>query len=420
MQSINANVSVSFRYDVHFTTDLFDPANTLLLETVLRDKDAAEVAHSSFRPVRVLFAIDESVEKFCPLVAKIHKYFEAHSDKIALCGEPMLLPGGERIKNEEEHVQSVQQAVNDRGLDRHSYIAAIGGGALLDAVGYAAATSHRGVRLLRVPTTTLSQDDSGVGVKNAINAFGKKNFIGTFAPPWAVLNDFRFLETLPDREWRGGISEAVKVGLIKDAEFFSFLEENAFALAVRDMSAMQPLVRRSAEIHVQHICNSGDAFEMGSSRPLDFGHWAAHKLEQLTSYKLHHGEAVAIGIALDVTYSHLMGFLDEAGWKRVLQVLADVGFELEHPMMNSHLDDLSHPECLFAGLREFREHLGGQLTITLLRGIGDGFDVHEIDEATMIRALHLLEETWARIKDGERVTETAAKAEKRELAEVAA
>ena len=416
MQSISANVVVSFHYDVHFTTDLFDPENTLLLDTILRDKEPGEVRHKSFRPVRVMFAIDESVEKFCSVASKIHKYFQAHASKIALCCEPLLLPGGERIKNEAEHVARVQQAVHDTGLDRHSYMAAIGGGALLDAVGYAAATSHRGVRLLRVPTTTLSQDDSGVGVKNAVNAFGKKNFIGTFAPPWAVLNDFRFLETLPDREWRGGISEAVKVAAIKDAKFFEFLEENAGALANREMEAMQPMVRRSAEMHVNHICTSGDAFEMGSSRPLDFGHWAAHKLEQLTDYRLHHGEAVAMGIALDVTYSHLAGHLDEDGWKRVLQVLADVGFELTHPLMNSHLDEPSHPDCLFAGLREFREHLGGQLTITLLRGIGDGFDVHEIDEPLMIESLRKLEETWCRMKDGERLIEKSG----RELAEVVA
>ena len=91
---------------------------------------------------------------------------------------------------------------------------AIGGGAVLDAVGYAAATAHRGVRLIRVPTTVLSQDDSAVGVKNGINAFGKKNFVGSFAPPHAVLNDFDLLRTLQDRDWRAGISEAVKVALL--------------------------------------------------------------------------------------------------------------------------------------------------------------------------------------------------------------
>ena len=124
---------------------------------------------------------------------------------------------------------SVHRAIHEYGIDRHAYVLAVGGGALLDMVGYAAATAHRGVRLVRVPTTVLSQNDSGIGVKNSVNAFGKKNFLGTFAPPFAVFNDFTFLTTLSDRDWRAGISEAIKVALLKDATFFAFLEEHATA-----------------------------------------------------------------------------------------------------------------------------------------------------------------------------------------------
>ena len=131
-------------------------------------------------------------------------------------------------------------------IDRHSYVVAIGGGAVLDAVGYAAATAHRGVRLVRVPTTTLSQDDSAVGVKNGINAFGKKNFVGTFAPPHAVLNDFDLLTTLDDRDWRAGISEAVKVALLKDSAFFAWIEQHARELDERSLDAMAMLVHRCA------------------------------------------------------------------------------------------------------------------------------------------------------------------------------
>ncbi len=242
-----------------------------------------------------------------------------------------------------------------------------------------AATAHRGIRLLRIPTTTLSQNDSGVGVKNGINAFGKKNFTGTFAPAWAVINDLRFLETLPDREWRAGIAEAVKVALIKDAAFFEQIEDSVPALAARDLEAMGRMNHRCAELHVQHICQGGDPFEMGSSRPLDFGHWSAHKLEQLTNYRLRHGEAVAIGLALDVTYSHLQGWLGADDVRRVCDVLAGVGFSLYDPGLES-------PE-IFQGLREFREHLGGELTIQMLRRIGEGFNVHEIDEDLMRRGI---------------------------------
>lgn len=390
LEAIHGEVHVRFEYAVHFTTDLFDPGNPLLCE-VLTGEGRGPVQNGyavkkdltgAPTPTRALFVVDGDVERATAALRSVGAYFQAHRSALALAGEPLLLPGGERVKNEPGHVEAIRRAVNDTGLDRHSYLVAVGGGALLDVAGYAAATAHRGIRLIRVPTTTLAQNDSGVGVKNGVNAFGKKNFVGTFAPAWAVLNDFRFLETLPDREWRAGIAEAVKVALIKDATFFGFLEEAAPALARREMVPMRRLIHRCAELHVEHICRGNDPFEMGSSRPLDFGHWSAHKLEQLTGYRLRHGEAVAIGLALDVTYSRLQGWLTESDRQRVLDTLSAVGFDLYRP-------DLARPE-VFAGLREFREHLGGELTIQMLRRIGEGFNVHQVDETLMHRAIGLL------------------------------
>jgi len=374
MRPIQADVQVNFHYDVHFTTDLFAPENGLLRDVL---------AQAGALPARVLFVVEEEVERHLDVREGIARYAARHGDALLLAGPPLLLPGGERVKNDPAHVIAVQKAVNDSGLDRHSYTAVVGGGALLDAIGYAAATAHRGIRLLRVPTTTLAQNDSGVGVKNAINFFGKKNWVGTFAPAWAVLNDFRFLTTQPDRVWREGIAEAIKVALIKDLSFFEFLEGAAAPLARRDMSSMQELVYRCAALHVQHICAGGDPFEMGSSRPLDFGHWSAHKLEQMTDHALHHGEAVAIGLALDVTYSHLKGWLTADERRRVLRVLETVGFTLYTPELASG--------ALLDGLREFREHLGGRLTIQMLHAIGEGFNVHEVDDALMAESARMLE-----------------------------
>lgn len=373
MKALQGDVHVHFRYAVHFTTDLFSPGNPLFAEVLGADK-----------PVRVLFVIDAEVEKRQQVAASIREYVVAHGSTLQLAGEPIILPGGEQIKNEPKYVELLHQAVHERGLDRHSYLAAIGGGALLDLAGFAAATAHRGIRHVRIPTTTLSQNDSGVGVKNGVNAFGKKNFVGTFAPAWAVFNDVRFLESLPDREWRNGIAEAIKVALIKDADFFQSLEEDAPALAARDLDAMGRLIFRCADLHVRHICQGGDPFEMGSSRPLDFGHWSAHKLEQLTDYKIHHGEAVAIGLALDVTYSQKKGWIREDDQRRVLDLLEAVGFELYAP-------ELGRPE-IFDGLREFQEHLGGELTIQMLKALGDGFNVHEVDEAVMRESVAELKE----------------------------
>jgi 3-dehydroquinate synthase len=264
-------------------------------------------------------------------------------------------------------------------------VVAVGGGALIDMVGFAAATAHRGLRLVRVPTTVMAQADASIGVKNGINAFGKKNFIGTFAPPVAVVNDADFLPTLSPRDWIGGVAEAVKVALIKDAAFFAFLEANAAALAERDLGLMERVVYRSAALHLDHIAHGGDPFEFGSSRPLDFGHWAAHKLEQLSGFELGHGQAVAMGLALDATYAHLIGLLPQSQWERILSTLATLGFALYDPLLELEYG-------LLDGLTEFREHLGGRLTVMLIWDIGQGIEVHDMDPDLVGQSLTLLKQ----------------------------
>jgi 3-dehydroquinate synthase len=234
----------------------------------------------------------------------------------------------------------------------------------------------------------MAQADASIGVKTGINAFGQKNFIGAFAPPAAVVNDADFLPTLAPRDWIGGVAEAVKVALIKDADFFAFLEEQAGALTNRDLVRMEQVIYRSAALHLDHIANGGDPFEFGSSRPLDFGHWAAHKLEPLSGYELGHGQAVALGIALDSTYAHLRGLLPQGQWQRILILLRTLGFALYDARME--------PEHgLLDGLREFQAHLGGRLTIMLLWDIGQGLEVHEIDPEQVGASLVLLKKEAA-------------------------
>lgn len=385
MKLIKQHVSVSFTYPVHFTEGLFGPDNTIFAELI--QSGSPEVAR------KVLFVLDEGMYEHHPkLFESIRQYASQYQHVFELVDEPVVLPGGEAAKNDPSHVQRVIEAINEANLDRHSYVAVVGGGAVIDAAGYAAATAHRGVRLIRIPTTVLSQNDAAVGVKNGINSFGKKNFLGTFAPPFAVLNDYNFLDTLEDRDWRSGISEAVKVALLKDASFFEFLEEKAQLLDERDEEAMHELIYRCAELHLEHIATSGDPFEMGSSRPLDFGHWAAHKLEQLTGYELRHGEAVAVGLALDVTYSWLKGMLSEEEWSRVLEMIKAAGFKLYVPELNNNLENPSDEVSIFRGLEEFREHLGGELTIMLLEGIGRGVEVHQVDYELYRKAVPMLED----------------------------
>ena len=383
MPYIERNIQVSYRHRVYFTRGVFAAENPLFHQVLASEQTNALA--------KALVVVDETLAQHQPhLLANIEAYFARHAADLKLVGTPLVLEGGERAKNSYFHVSEIQSQVEKHHIDRHSYVIAVGGGALLDVVGLAAATAHRGVRHVRIPTTTLSQDDSGVGVKNGINSFGKKNFIGTFAPPFAVINDFDLLASLPDRDKRAGYIEAVKVALIRDPAFFNQIERDATALAAFDAEAMQRLIYRSAELHMNHIATSGDPFEFGSARPLDFGHWAAHKLEQISDYRIRHGEAVAVGIALDVIYARRAGYLDAVSTERILTLLEQLGFEL---FTNELLhEDSSGELVVLKGLEEFREHLGGCLTITLLQGVGRGFEVHEMDAALVLASIHELQE----------------------------
>jgi len=372
MQEINQKFSVPFEYKTLFSENIFDIENDCL-KTVLEQQ-----SHNHSK--KILCVFDKEVSLHHPgLFNRICKYAEYHDNLFEPVRSPIIIPGGETAKNDRTYVDKILKVINDVGIDRHSYVMAIGGGAVIDTAGYAAAIAHRGIRTIRIPTTVLAQNDASLGVKNGVNAFGKKNFLGTFVPPFAVINDSSFLTTLDQRDWISGISEAIKVALLKDSSFFDFIAAHADDLQNRDMAAMQKLIFRCAELHLEHIATSGDPFEMGSSRPLDFGHWAAHKLEQLTDFELKHGEAVAIGIALDIVYSNLQGLIDDESCNQILNVIGKCGFKLFVHELKSKLDQPDNSDSLLRGLTEFREHLGGQLTIMLLEEIGKGIEVHEVD-----------------------------------------
>lgn len=376
-EPIVQSFKVAYNYKLHFTEQLFSVENNLF-QSIL----------SSYKPegaTKVFFVLDSGVaEHHSELTNQIEAYCKHYATTIQFTSIA-IVPGGEQSKNSSGLIDEVLQGIDANKICRHSFVVAIGGGAVIDMVGYAAAIAHRGVKLIRIPTTVLSQNDSAVGVKNSVNIFGKKNFLGTFAPPYAIINDSNFLDTLEDRDWISGISEAIKVALIRDKKFFTFIENKATALFQKDKESMRYLIYRCAQLHMEHIAQGGDPFESGSSRPLDFGHWAAHKLEYMTNYQLRHGEAVAIGMALDLTYAHLINFIDEATLRTILEVLENVGFNLQIPIHSEK--ELTQ---LLGGIEEFREHLGGKLTITLISEIGSKCDVHTIDMDLMKQAITLL------------------------------
>ncbi len=373
--SLDIEFTVPFVHRLRFTQDVFGTDQAVLAELL---------TPSGGTPSKIQFWLDEQVARAQPqLKSHIRLFVSTHSDHVRMAGNIQTVPGGEAVKNDIHMIERMLHCMHAADLDRRSYVVVIGGGAVLDAVGFAAAMAHRGIRLIRLPTTTLAQADSGVGVKNAVNLFEQKNWIGTFAVPWAVINDAALLETLSDRDFRCGFAEAVKVTLMKDADAFESLDDSADQIRERDWSAAAPVIQRSAELHLSHITRGGDPFEALEARPLDYGHWSAHKLEVMTGFKLRHGEAVSIGVALDTLYSSLVHGLPKEDADRTVACLVRLGL----PVFHSALNDT---KALFDGLEQFRQHLGGRLTLTMLPAIGSMITVHDVDRSAMRIALHRL------------------------------
>ncbi|HEX6274434.1 MAG TPA: 3-dehydroquinate synthase [Polyangiaceae bacterium] len=378
--------AVEFDYPVVFGRRLLDEGDPTLAWAIARREP--ERRH----PVFVV--LDRGLLEARPeLASELEAYVQAHREALELRAPPYVVPGGEASKNDPELVSKLLGAYVTAKLDRQASVIVVGGGAVLDAAGYAASLVHRGVRAVRLPSTVLSQCDGGVGVKNGVNAHATKNLFGTFAPPHAVVNDLDLLRTLPLRDARAGMAEAVKVALIRDGDFFAWIEANADALGRAEAEPLGALVRRCAALHLGHIARGGDPFEMGSARPLDYGHWAAHKLEVMTGHELRHGEAVAIGMLLDARYAERVGLLPAPELERLSSLLARLGLPAHHPALaRSDRGKLA----VLAGLEDFREHLGGSLTITLLERIGRGREVTSLDEGVVADAVAWLGERGGR------------------------
>lgn len=374
MQPIHQTFQLTLSYPVHFTRGAFHPENDLLQHVIAREPGGV----GADEPRRVMAVIDSGVvEAFPDISTKLSAWFASRADRLDLVCSPVEVPGGECLKNDYRRLMGLVDQMLEYHLCRHSVVLVIGGGAVLDAVGFGAALVHRGLRVVRMPSTTLAQDDAGIGVKNGMNLHGGKNTVGVFAAPFGVVNDLALLEGLPDARWRDGISEAFKVAMIRDRAFFEELCALSPALGRRDATAMDRVVFRCAELHLEHIATSGDPFELGSARPLDFGHWSAHKLESISHYRISHGHAVAVGIALDSLYAAQLGWIDREDARALLRALVQCGFDLAPDELFQRQGD--GRLRILDGLDEFREHLGGELTLSLPAPIGSLREIHQVD-----------------------------------------
>ena len=365
---INTSFAVEYNYPTIFTTRVFDTENETLVTTLERLNEG--------RRHRVVFYADAALA-MPELIGQINAYCIAHSDVINLAAPVKVVSGGFEIKNDPEFIISTLKELGELHIDRQSFVVVIGGGSVIDAVGLAVALLHRGARLIRIPTTVLGQDDAGVGVKNGIDFNGQKNFMGCFAPPFAVINDLALLVTLGDEDWFGGFAEAVKVSIIRDGSFFEQIEQAVPDLCERNLTVAEKIIYRSAELHLRQISKGGDPFEFGSARPLDFGHWAAHRLEVISNHELGHGYAVSIGIALDSIYAQKQGLITEQESRRILALLSSLRLPIYSKWLEAR--DEGGMLLLIKGAEDFREHLGGQLNITLPTSIGTAIEVHELD-----------------------------------------
>ena len=298
-----------------------------------------------------------------------------------LSHESLILPQGEATKSW-PHLQRVAAWLLDERVERRDVVVAFGGGVIGDLVGFAAAIHRRGIRFVQIPTSLLAQVDSSVGGKTGINAPQGKNLIGAFHQPSLVLADIDVLGTLTPRDFLAGYGEVAKYGMLGDADFFEWLEENGPALA-RDAALRQEAVRRSVQMKADIVAR--DETEQGDRALLNLGHTFCHALEAATGYsdRLLHGEGVAIGCALAFELSSRLGLCPQEDPSRVRAHLADMGMKRD---LSDIPGDLPGADGLLDLMAQDKKVLDGQLRFILARGIGAAFVTADVP-ADMVRDL---------------------------------
>ncbi|SNB46185.1 3-dehydroquinate synthase [Geobacter sp. DSM 9736] len=281
------------------------------------------------------------------------------------------IPDGEEYKNSSS-LHAIYDSLIDFGMERNSFILALGGGVVGDIAGFAAATYLRGIPFIQVPTTLLAQVDSSVGGKTGINHAKGKNLIGAFYQPRLVLVDVSTLYTLPDREYRGGLGEIVKYGVVLDAELFEYLTNHSDRLLARDREALLFVIRRCCAIKAGIV--EQDETESGVRAVLNYGHTMGHAVETLTGYRTYsHGEAVAIGMVQAARFSQALGLASGDDTRRIAALLHSLGLPTDLP----GFDEAEYREVL---MRDKKVRDGG-INFVFNRGVGD-FEITRITDVS--------------------------------------
>lgn len=292
----------------------------------------------------------------------------------------ITFPAGEKHKNRKTK-EMIENEMLDLALGRDTCIIALGGGVVGDLAGFVAATYMRGIPYIQIPTTLLAMVDSSIGGKVGIDTMHAKNVIGAFYQPKKVIIDLNFLKTLPKSELINGLAEIVKLALIKDKDFFHFLEKNIDKILGYDLNALKQTIKRCCEIKASIIVQ--DEKEKGLRRILNYGHTIGHAIESALNYKISHGHAIAIGMSYAAKLSAKQGFLHEGSVIRQNNLLEYIGL----PRRLSH--HRLKPNKILEHVQYDKKIRNSRISFVLLNSIGDTFIS---DEITLEDIKNILEE----------------------------
>lgn len=320
----------------------------------------------------VVFADRDVWQSFAPWLGTV--FANAYPDV-----QMVPLVGGEACKRWDMLQNVLEQMAALQILRRGDALYALGGGSVLDLVGFAASIYRRGVPLTKLPTTLIGQVDAAIGLKNAINMGGAKNLVGSFAPPYSVLLDFSLLDTLPARHWSNGIAEIIKLGLVTDAALIHELTGAGTQPAAPEGSTLRRALRRAIAGMVAQL--SANPYEKSLQRAVDFGHWLSPQLE-MADCALLHGEAVAIDMAVSLTVALQRGLLARDDWSGATRLLSSWRLPLTHRAVNE--------TSIQDSLERTARHRGGVQNIPLCVGLGRHEFVDDLRALEVLQAHRLL------------------------------